>query len=262
MQQYMWHMTLNSIHTVRLIPAQTLVWGIVCSRWFAYCLIIGVLSIQPNFLICVCASLCVCVCVCHMGPQLDKWHSCVFTCTRLGVWNATEHIGSASLSSAGYWSTIGGLSVWKRSEHTHTHTHTCTHTHTHTHRCTQTSAWIWKWWLGSYPLMYASVAPLCSRKKPLSDVSPVISPTLARLCRSAHSSPPRGSEAHFRLKKLYTSRYLLIIKIETNWAHSCRRCSRLFSRTHTFWGDGGLYCFSSSNCEILLFPFPVLPSSH
>lgn len=99
-------------------------------------------------------------------------------------------------------------------------------------------------------------------KKPLSDISPVISPTLARLCRSAHSSPPRGSEAHFRLKKLYTNRYLLIIKIETNWAHPCRRCSRLFSRTHTFWGDGGLYCFSSSNCEILLFPFPVLPSSH
>lgn len=65
----------------------------------------------------------VCVCVCHTGPQLEKWSSCVFTCTRLGTRNASEHIGCASLSSAGYCSTIGGLLCVKEVKiHTHTHT--------------------------------------------------------------------------------------------------------------------------------------------
>lgn len=168
MQQYMWHMTLNSIHTVRLIPAQTLVWGIVCSRWFAYCLIIGVLSIQPNFLICVCVWVSACVyvrvCLCVFWPLSHR-----------------ETPNCAPVASRAQWSRaymLSGIS--------HTQTRACKHTwmsfiqlgshvtHTHAHRLTQTSAWIWKWWLGSYPLMYASAAPLCSRKNP-SAISPLLS---------------------------------------------------------------------------------------
>lgn len=57
------------------------------------------------------------------GPQLEKRSSCVFTCTRLGAWNASEHIGCASLSSAGCRSTIvggGGFSLCERGQNTHT----------------------------------------------------------------------------------------------------------------------------------------------
>lgn len=65
------------------------------------------ISISKLMFVCVYVH----VCVYHTGPQLEKLYSCVFTCTRLGTRNASEHIGCASLSSAGYCSTIGGLSV-------------------------------------------------------------------------------------------------------------------------------------------------------
>lgn len=67
------------------------------------------------------SSVIVCACV-HVW--LDKCWSYVFTHTRLSVWNASEHVGFASLGSAGYWSTTGGLSVWQRSKCAHTHTPT------------------------------------------------------------------------------------------------------------------------------------------
>lgn len=132
-------------------------------------------------------------------------------------------------------------------------THTHTQTDAHRHR-----PWYGNNGWGLIPKCTPCIAPHCSRK-PLSHISPVISKSLAWFCRSAHPLPSPGFEAHFRLKSC--TPLPLIIKIETNWAHPCRRCSRLFTHPH-FLRRWGPVLFQLIQLWDSPFPFPVLPSSH
>lgn len=100
---------------------------------------------------------------------------------------------------------------------------------------------------GLIPSNGRHVYHLCSAVKPFT--SPRLSIQVSQLCRKAPTS--WGTLPSLKVLCLR----LLIINGETNWAHPCRRCSRLFARRTHFLRRWGRYCFSSSNCEILLSPF-------
>lgn len=187
----------------------------------------------------MCALLCVCVCV-FWPPSHRETPNCAAVASR-AQWSTAYMLTGISRTQtcACKHTWISFLQLGSR----------VTHTRTYTHTNISLDMEIMTGVLS--PNAHLGIAPQC--------ISTIICPTLASLCRSAHPLPSPGFEAHFRLKSC--TPLPLIIKIETNWAHPCRRCSRLFARTH-FLRRWGPILFQLIQLWDSPFPFPVLPSSH